>query len=155
MHLPGSKAEAVTVLAEAEADINAVRERVKRISQKQAFDKPDRLMAESWSQLDQGAYDKACSQAGEALEMVQAIGLRTETSARPQKDIHFVFPLEMQLSKKSNIREHPSMDSQIVHILDQGTVVTATGNKGHWIKITMNNQQPRWIYYSLLILPQK
>ena len=144
----------MTVLAEAEADINTARERMQGNSRQPVFDKPDQLMAESKSELGRGHYAKACSLAGEALEMVRTMELKTETSTRSQKNAHFSLPLTMQLSKKSNIREHPGMDAQVLHVLDQGTIVTATEYKGHWIKIIIKGEQFGWIYYSLLTLPE-
>jgi hypothetical protein len=155
MHVPESKAEAVTVLAEIETDINTAKERAAG-DLRQSFDKPDQLMAESKSQLDQGHYDRACSLAGEALEMVQAMELKTETIIKQPKGpmVHFVFPLAMQLIKKSNIREYPSTNAQIRHSLDQKTRVTATGHDRSWIRIAINNQQLGWIHSSLLTLPE-
>ena len=156
MHVPENKAEAVTVLAEVETDINTAKERAAGAGLPQSFDRPDQLMAESKSQLDQGHYDRACSLAGEALEIVQAMELKTETSAKPQKGrmVHFVYPLVMQLTKKSNVREYPSANAQILHVLDQKTRVTATGHDRTWIKIAINNQQLGWIHSSLLTLPE-
>jgi hypothetical protein len=156
MHVPENKAEAVTVLAEVETDINTAKERAAGAGLPQSFDRPDQLMAESKSQLDQGHYDRACSLAGEALEIVQAMELKTETSAKPQKGrmVHFVYPLVMQLTQKSNVREYPSANAQILHVLDQKTRVTATGHDRTWIKIAINNQQLGWIHSSLLTLPE-
>jgi hypothetical protein len=156
MHVPESKAEAVTVLAEVETDINTARERAAGAGLPQSFDKPDQLIAESKSQLDQGHYDRACSLAGAALEMVQAMELKTETSVKPRKDpmVYFVYPLVVQLAKKSNVREYPSVKAQIKSILDQGTRVTATGHDRHWIRIAINSQQVGWIHSSLLTLPE-
>ena len=156
MRVPESKAEAVTVLAEVETDINTAKERAAGNGLRQSFDKPDQLMAESKSQLDQGHYDRACSLAGEALEMVQAMELKTETSVRPRAGpaIHFVFPLVMQLSRKSNVREYPNANAQIVRLLNQGTTVTATGFERRWIKIAINNKPLGWVHYSLLTLPE-
>ena len=151
---PESKAEAVTVLAEAEADINAARERMQSNHRQPAFDKPDQLMAESKSELGRSHYAKACSLAGEALEMVRTMEQKTETSVKPQKNAHFPLPLAMRLSKKSNIREHPGMDAQVLYVLDQGTTVTATEYKGHWLKIIIKGGQFGWIYYSLLTPPE-
>ena len=156
MRVPESKAEAVTVLAEIETDINTAKERAAGNGLRQSFDKPDQLMTESKSQLEQGHYDRACSLAGEALEMVQAMELKTEPSARPRTGpaINYVFPLVMQLSGKSNVREYPSRNAKIVHILNQGTTVTATGHERRWIKIAINNKPLGWIHYSLLTLPE-
>jgi hypothetical protein len=156
MRIPESKAEAVTVLAEIETDINTAKERASGNGLRQSFDKPDQLMTESKSQLEQGHYDRACSLAGEALEMVQAMELKTEPSARPRTGpaINYVFPLVMQLSGKSNVREYPSRNAKIVHILNQGTTVTATGHERRWIKIAINNKPLGWIHYSLLTLPE-
>ena len=151
---PESKAEAVTVLAEAEADITAARERMQSNNRQPAFDKPDQLMAESKSELGLGHYARACTLAGEALEMVRTMELKTETNARPHGYTHFPLPLAMQLSRKSNIREHPGMDAQVLHVLEQGTTVTATEYKGHWIKIITKEGKSGWIHYSLLTPPK-
>jgi len=156
MVLPKNKAEAVAVLAETETEINAARERAMAGNPHLSFDNPDQLMSESQTAFDLGNYTLACTLAAQALEQVQFMKLKAETIAKPAKGLanHFVFPLGMQLVVMSNIREKPSMKGRVVRILEKGTMVTAIGYHGHWIKIAIKDQPIGWIYYSLLALPE-
>jgi hypothetical protein len=154
IHTPKNKAEAVTLLAEAETDINAARELTRNSAQQQSFNKSDQLMTESKAELDLGNYDRACTLAAQALELIQTMQLKRAATLEKSPVSNFHPPLSMQLAKRSNIRKYPDIHAPIVHILEPGMRVTATSYQGHWIKVTIKDQPSGWIYYSLLIVPE-
>jgi DNA repair exonuclease SbcCD ATPase subunit len=153
---PESKAEAAAVLAETETEINTVKEQALAGNRRLPFASADQLMEKSRTEFALGHYGKACTFAAQALAQVQTMQLKAETMAKPVKGQvnHFVFPLVMQLVQTSNIRERPSMKGRILFILERGTQVTATGYRGHWIRIIVKDQPFGWIYYTLLALPE-
>lgn len=156
IRFPKNKAEAVSILAETETLLDTAKEKALHADPKQSFDEPDQLMSESKNELDKGNYTKACYLAAQALEQVQTIQMKAETESRPLKGSlnHFVFPLLMQVTKMSNLREHPGMDAKVVSILKKNTEVTATGYRGHWIQITVKDGPSGWIHSSLLATPK-
>jgi hypothetical protein len=156
MIFPKSKAEAAAVLAETETEINTAKEQALAGNQQLSFTGAGKLMEESRTEFAQGHYWKACTLAAQALAQVQTMQLKAETVAKTVKGQvnRFVFPLVMQLVKTSNIRERPSMKGRILFILEQGTQVTATGYRGHWIRIFVKDQPFGWIYYTLLAFPE-
>jgi hypothetical protein len=158
IRIPANKAEAVAFLAEVGTNIDSAREIPQSNGQQQSLIKADQLMAESKAELEQGSYSKASILAGQALELVRA-AQTVQVHPLPLKkpplpsSTDFLAPLSMQISKRSNFRKHPDIHSQILQVLEPGTEVTAIGYQGHWIKITLKNQQTGWIYYSLLAVP--
>lgn len=154
---PGNKAEAVTVLAEAETEIVTVKGHAQTGTSGLSFSGPEQLMSKSRSELDRGHYQKACSLATRALEQVQMIRLQAETNLSPSNSPikHFVYPLTMRVIKMSNIRQYPSMKAKVVSTLNLGTEVKATDYHGHWIRILLKNRPLGWIYYSLLTLTKQ
>jgi hypothetical protein len=153
-HSPKNKAEAVALLAETETDINTAKELIGNTADQQAFSRLDQLMAEGKAEIEQGNFDKAYSLATEALELAQTMQLKRAVKLKKAPISKFLPSMPMQVSKKSKIRKHPDIHAQILQILEPGTIVTATGYQGHWVKVTVKDQEPGWIYYSLLIVPE-
>ncbi len=155
MASPKSKAEAVTVLAEIEMEINAAKKLVAANGAEHSFDTPDKLMLGSKIEFNKGNYNKSCSLAARALERVQSMQLTVENHPKigngPTKQ--FNFPLVMRLRKMSNIRKQPTMHSPVLQILDKNTMVKAIEYQGHWIKIAVGGKPIGWIYYALLAFP--
>ncbi len=156
IRFPKNKAEAVSILAETETLINTAKEKALNADPKQSFDESDQLMSESKNELDKGNYTKACYLAAQALEQVQTIQMKAETDSGPTNASlnHFVFPLIMQVTKMSNLREHPGMDAKVISVLKKGAEVTAKGYRGHWIQITVKDGPSGWVHYSLLATPE-
>ncbi len=149
-----TKAEAVVQLAETESEIGTLKSLDRTGLPNQSLLISNQLLQESRTALDHGNYNKACALATQALEQIRSKQFNTVSGAEPVKGSAntFVFPLYMRVTKTSNIRQHPGMTSRVVRIVDKGTKVTATGYKGHWIKVTVDDQPTGWIYYSLLTL---
>ena len=154
IHPPKNKAEAVALLAETETDINTAKELAKNGTDKQTFGKLDQIMAEGKAEIEQGNFDKAYTLASEALELARSIHLKRAVKSQKGPVLNFSPPMSMQVSKRSKIRKLPNIHAQIMQILEPGSIVTATGYQGHWMKVTVKDQEPGWIYYSLLTVPE-
>jgi hypothetical protein len=153
IHPPKNKAEAVTLLAETETDINTARETARNEADRQTLNRLDQLLAEGKAEIEKGNFDKAYTLATEALELTRSMQLKKAVKLQQAPVSNFLPPMSMQVSKRSKIRKYPNVHSRIVHVLEPGTIVTATGYQGHWMKITVRDQEPGWIYYSLLSVP--
>ncbi len=155
MSTPSTKVEAVTYLAEVATDINTARE-LATDSELDVFAQADRLLLESKVQLERGNYDKVCSLASQATELIRLMRIKTNLNRQVKvKSTYadFISPLQLQLAKRSNIRKQPGMHGKIIEILAQKTTVTATGYQGNWINIISPKGKNGWIYYSLLATP--
>lgn len=150
-----NKVEVVTYLAEVETDINAAKE-LASDGEQLIFAQVDRLIAESKVELEQGNYDTAVSRASQAVESTQALRIKTALNRRMAESTYaeFIRPLHLHVAKRSNFRKNPTVRGEILVTLAPGTVVTASGYQGGWIKVTSNIAQEGWIHYSLLAVPE-
>lgn len=152
---PNTKVEVVTYLAEVETDINSAKEFASN-SEQPKFAQVNRVIAESKVELELGNYEKAHSLATQAMELTQAIRIKTAMNRRMEESTYakFILPLQLHLAKRSNIRKKPTIRGEILVTLAPGTPVTASGYQGDWIEVINNIGQEGWIHYSLLVVPQ-
>jgi hypothetical protein len=152
---PNTKVEVVTYLAEVETDINAAREFASD-SEQLIFAQVNRLIVESKVELERGNYNTAHSLATQAMELTQAIRIKTAMNRRMEESTYaeFILPLHLHLAKRSNIRKKPTLQGEILVTLAPRTPVIASGYQGDWIKVTIKNGQKGWVYYSLLAAPE-
>jgi hypothetical protein len=150
-----TRVEVVTYLAEVETDINAAKE-LASDGEQLIFVQADRFITESKVELEQGNYDTAVSRASQAVELIQAIRIKTAMDRRMEESTYaeFIRPLRLHSAKRSNIRKNPTERGEILVTLARGTPVTASGYQGDWIKVTSNIAQEGWIHYSLLAVPE-
>ena len=151
---PKTKVEVVAYLAEAETDINTVKE-LASDSEQLLFVQIDRLIAESKVEFEKGNYATALSRASQAVELTQAIRVKTALNRRMEDSVYekFILPLHLQLARRGNIRKNPTIRGKILTTLSPGTPAIAIGYQGDWIKVTFKNGQEGWIHYSLLAVP--
>lgn len=150
-----TKVETVAYLAEISTEIAAFKES-DRPEDLEIFEKADKLIKESNSELDQGRFDQASLLAAQAMELISKQRLDNpvgrQRQSRPYAD--FVTPLELKVAKRSNIRIAPGTGSQLLITVNAGTGVTAIGHKGSWIKVVLADGREGWMYHSLLLLPE-
>jgi hypothetical protein len=153
-HPPKNKAEAVALLAETETTINAAKELIRNAADRQVLAGLDQLMEEGRTAIEQGYFDKAYTRATEASERIRKMQLEKAATIRSAPVSSFSSPMPMQIAKKSKLRKNPGIHAQVLKILEPGTMVKATRYQGHWVKIQIDDQEPGWIYYSLLSVPE-
>ncbi|OQX08931.1 MAG: hypothetical protein BWK76_22930 [Desulfobulbaceae bacterium A2] len=153
--VPSTKVEAVTFLAEVSTEIATVRETL-HDEGGQLVSRVERLLADSRTELEQGNYDPACSLAAQALELVRTQRLKNALQRKEQVGVYadFIMPLRLELAKRSNFRKKPSLRGEILDTLDQGTLVTAGGYQGSWIKVGTADGRNGWVYSALLAIPE-
>ena len=65
--------------------------------------------------------------------------------------IEMLKPTSMVVVKPSaNVRENPTIHSNIIATLQQGTAVTMTGRKGSWAMVKLPGGEKGWIYAGLI-----
>jgi hypothetical protein len=152
---PSTKVEVVAYLAEAESEIEEARESADENGQ-QAFAHIDRLIAESKTELELDNFEKSYVLASQAKASIQAVQAETTTNGEAKKHTYtdFVSPVQLQVAKRSNIRNKPDRKADIVTSVNQGTTVTAIGYQEDWIKVILGNGNTGWINFPLLTVPE-
>lgn len=152
---PKNKIEVVTYLAEAEVDINAVKE-LADDRERAMFVQIDHLMSESKRELSQGNDEKAHSQASQAMELTQNLRVKRALRKKMAESTYteFMLPLKLHVAKRSNIRKKPTEQAEILVTLPAGTPVTARGSQAEWIDVTSPTGLQGWIHYPLLSIPE-
>lgn len=51
---------------------------------------------------------------------------------------------------RANVRGHPSLDAEVVVVLERGTPVTVRGRENGWVRIVTRDDSGGWIYGELL-----
>lgn len=152
---PKNKAEAVALLAEAEADLNALHALAGNDEEKRACTRSAQLLADGRAELGRGNFAKAAALADEVQEQVRSLQAKKAAQFHAAPVTSFVPPMRMQVAKKGKVRSHPGPHSRMVQVLEPGTLVTATAYQGHWVKITVGDRPSGWIHYSLLVVPER
>jgi hypothetical protein len=151
----GSRAEAVTCLAEVEIEANATSRAALTDEGKKKISRVEDLLGQSRAALDQDQYDGACALAYQALALIDEIQYQSAPVRKAKGSAYtdFLEPLQLQTVKKSNVRSRPSIYSSILETLVAGATITAHGFRGNWVKVTTASEKTGWIYYPLLAVP--
>ena len=150
---PGNKVEAAIYLAEVETEISSLRETANDKT-KPLFLQADRFLAESKDELGKDNIDKAAALAAEAIALVRIPPAEPDT-AKPPPSFYtkFISPVQLELAKRANIRQKPSIRSKLLTTRNEGTPLTATGYTGNWLKVVLEDDTTGWVYYLLLKAP--
>lgn len=148
----GNKVEAVRLLAEVTTVIDAARVNNPDGNWDEVLDRAEQFLKEGREEIDKGNLEKFFYLASKAFEQVQMIELENrEVGQRiDESESIFLVPLSMKLLLTSNVRRGPSMDAEVDYVLEAGSLVTAIGYKGMWVKVNSSEQDGGWIHNSLL-----
>ena len=147
-----SRAEAASAIAEAEVALRELRSRggrgaVPEVAQAQ------RLLGLSSTEFDDENFGGALYLANQAkgvaalgrqrLAAVGGAGLRSG-------EVRFAVPVPLQTTTRSNVREGPSTQFDVVFTVDPSTRVTGQSYAGEWVRITDAAGRTGWIHYQLV-----
>ena len=151
---PGNKVEAIIYLAEVETEVSALRGAAGD-EDKPAFLEADRLLTKGKDELAKDNIDKASILAAEAMALVKSPPAEPAAipAVAPAVYTEFVCPVQLELAKRSNIRQKPGLRGKIIDTFDLGTAVTAIGYTGKWIKVILTDGTEGWVYHILLKVP--
>ncbi len=150
---PGSKLDAVTLIAEATAVISNVEQKSLNGPQKIIRERALENLKESKQELTEGNYESAAYFSREAMELAKGIDIGEDsyTADLAEKEVSFSTPLEMKLFTNGNLRKGPSIKADIKKVLQEGSNVIAVGHKENWVKVKLTKTgETGWIHLSLL-----
>ncbi len=113
----------------------------------------ERYLAESAVEVQRNNYEGALYLCRQAMDQLQqtSLFLSSQKVQGDNEEITFLSPLPMKILKKSNFRNGPSIKAKVNQILEAGSLVTALGYKGKWVRVCFTKQgNVGWIHFSLL-----
>lgn len=151
----GTKLEAVTLIAETTARIDAKDKQPLAGRKRLMVIRANQYLEDSKIELDKENYEGAsylCRKAGELVNLVE-LDKDPKNVQQGDSEISFSTPLYLVLLKNGNIRTSPSLDAEIAEVLKAGNQVFATGYKENWVKVKREDQLDAgcgWVHLSLL-----
>ncbi|MDJ0623145.1 MAG: SH3 domain-containing protein [Desulfocapsaceae bacterium] len=148
----GNRVETVRMLAEITAILERARAFDKNQKWSQAIEKAEKYLLDSQTELNAGNIDGASYLANQAIEVMQTTELnqQAEKKKAASTEIEFYYPFQMTVLKNANVRNAPSLNTDILYVAESGANVIAVGYLDEWVKVEMKDGSFGWIYYSLL-----
>lgn len=146
-----SKAETVANLAEVKLALQAAQASGAKRHRDDGLKRAQQYVAMSEAALEEGNYDGASYLIGQAkFSLRTSIEPSGEDAEVDGKTSPFALPVQMTVTRKSNVRAGPGTDTEVLATLDSGASVSATGYRGLWVRIQRKKESIGWIHYSLL-----
>ena len=148
----GDKTETIRLIAEIDTVLISVADDTLSGDQQTFLLRAKKYLQESKKELEKDNLELASYLANQALSLTQDIQLKdsNEDDKGDQVDVDFLVPLSMALLDRSNVRNGPSLQDDVLFVLMKGDQVSATGYRGQWVKVEVLERGEGWIHYSLL-----
>ena len=150
-----SRAEAASSITEAEIALKSLKETITAVDGNpgEDYEKAEALLRMSTSEFKRENYGGALFLAGQAQSQIRAMAGRfsrqVDESTMPG-EVLFAQPLPLEVLKRSNMRQEPSLQSSIVRTLDSGERVIGYSYKEEWVRIHTEDGAKGWIFQSLV-----
>ncbi|MGA1871109.1 MAG: SH3 domain-containing protein [bacterium] len=148
-----SKAEAASNMAEAEIALEALKMRVTKQDENTAVLKAEQLLQLSAGEFNKENYGGSLYLTSQAKAHIRAGQLRCrgqDNGPTLNGELLFAEPLPLQVLRKSNLRDGPSLNSKVITTLDQNTLVIGYSYKDKWIRVKCEDGAKGWIFRSLV-----
>jgi hypothetical protein len=147
-----SRAEAASGIAEAEIAVRDLRAATGAQGSPQ--------IAEAQEFLDRGSaafgednFAGALYLATQARTVAEGAGLQLRVSVgqtmRPD-EVLFAVPVALETQRRSNIREGPGLDFDILFTLDPGAALVGRTHTDEWLRVTDERGRSGWIFHTLV-----
>jgi len=148
-----SRAETATTIAETEISLKAL-----RIQHPDRATSPEVLHAEQLLAMSSQEFQKEnyggalylVNQAKDQIENAQSPDRNTTTRQTLHGEIPFAKPLNLRVTKKSNLREGPGLYFKVVAIVRPSISLTGYSFKGEWVRVKGENGLGGWIFQDLV-----
>lgn len=150
-----SKAEAASTIAEAEIDINALRERPDSADpvEKEEAAAAENLLKMSIREFKSSNYGGALFLANQCKGQVRALRLRLRggvEKAPMESDKEFACPLRLTVLSNSNLRSGPGLDNEVVGKLGKDASVKGLTYSGLWVRVETAEGKVGWLFHTLV-----
>ena len=146
-----SRAEAASVMAEAEIALEAVTgaagdEEVPAAAQAR------RLLVLSTTEFSDENYGGALYLASQARRVARTgeVRLSGDGGDRQPGEVLFALPLTLETARRSNVRSGPGLGFGVLFTLDPATPVVGHSHTGQWVRITDDQGRAGWIFHNLV-----
>jgi hypothetical protein len=148
-----SKAQAASDLAEAEIALKGLRAQFPEGGEPAALVQAQELLKLGGTEFKSGNYGGSLyvtSQARAKLRLAE-VQVRIRNSLAPvDGEVRFATPVDLQLTRTSNLREAPSLDAEVLATLPQGTALRGYSYKGSWVRVETGESVAGWVFQGLV-----
>ena len=152
-----SRAEAASVMAEAEIALEAVTGSA-RDEEMPAGAQARRLLVLSTTEFTNENYGGALYLASQARRVART-GEGRLTSGEERVwhpgEVPFALPLPLETALRSNVRAGPGLGFQVLFTLDPATPVVGHSHTVQWVRIIDHEGRDGWIFHNLVTSPPK
>ncbi|MDH3291247.1 MAG: SH3 domain-containing protein [Gemmatimonadota bacterium] len=145
-----SRAEAASVMAEAEIALNELRAVEPGAAE---IEQASGMIEQAAAAFDAGNFGGALFVATEARKLSQTAEARRRVGADrglQPGEAWFTTPLRLEALRRSNIREGPGRDRRILLTVEAGTPLTGLSYTDDWVRVRDENGRSGWVFYSLV-----
>jgi uncharacterized protein YgiM (DUF1202 family) len=153
LHTLESKAEAASVMAEAEVALKALRARTAEQGEGSEVTQAEQLLKMSVQEFKTQNYGGALyltAQAKSFIKMGEARVRSREQIPVREGEALFALPLPLQVLRPSNVREGPGLGFKILFTLDRGTPLVGYSYKDRWVRVKDRDGRGGWIFHALV-----
>jgi len=147
-----SRAETASEMAEAEIALKSLRDKTAG-EDRPGLTKAGRLLEMAVREFENGNFGGALYLISQAKSQIK-IGMmkpgdHDEVAGR-EGEMPFAVPLPLRVVKRSNIREGPGLQFEVLATLDEGTWITGYSARGSWLRVESSQGLGGWIHLSLV-----
>lgn len=147
-----SRAEAASQLAETEIAFKALKGSAEAAPAAD-FLQIEQMMSMSASEFEKENFGGALYLSSQAKALIQEAQLKLSYKVEVPEgsgEEAFSVPIALKLLKRSNIRNRPGLDGEIIVTLDEGSPLTGHSHKGDWIRVQVDDSTSGWVHQSLV-----
>ena len=152
-----SRAEAASVMAEAEIALRAVTG-VTGDEEAPEAAQARRLLVLSTREFAEENYGGSLYLASQARRVARAGEVRmisSEQGDRQPGEVMFALSLPLETAQRSNVRAGPGLGFSVLYTLDAATPVVGHSHTEQWVRITDDQGRDGWIFHSLVTSPRE
>jgi hypothetical protein len=148
-----SKAEAASNIAEAEVALKDLKERATGQETYPEVIQAEYLLVMSAQEFKRENYSGALYVTSQAKSLVRMGEERLTDQEKPPKRVDpvpFALPVPLQVLKRSNVREGPGFEFNVLFTVEKGNSVIGHSYKGEWVQVRSEDNREGWIFHTLL-----
>lgn len=148
-----SRAETATSIAETEIALKALRIQHPDRASDPGLTQAEQLLVMSSQEFKNNNYGGALylvNQAKDHISNAQSPDRGEKTAQSLLGEVSFAKPLNLRVTKKSNVREGPGLYFKVVAIVGPSTPLKGYSFKGQWLRVKGENRLDGWIFQDLV-----
>jgi hypothetical protein len=153
LHSLESKAEAASVMAEAEVALKALKTRTAGEEEGEEVTQVEHLLSMSAREFKNQNYGGALYLTGQAKSLIKMgearVRSREKTPLRAG-EVLFALPLPLSVLRTSNVREGPGLGFTVLFTLAEGTPLVGYSYKDQWVRVKDEDGRVGWIFHTLV-----